>query len=705
MMLEYGKLEFSDDVFFKKKGKKNKVTSDTIYTFDIEVSSLFKLDGVWQSFDYSRDQKEYSGVEKAGVPYIWMFGVEDKVYYGRDFRDFKKVLLKISNPILHKIIWVHNLSYEFQFLLDLISDYKIENMVCRDALKPISFNIKELNIEFRCSYMLTNMSLDNASKEYGTEYKRTGTYDYNKARGKDTPLSKTEMLYCEYDIRSLHSVIKYYRKKYIHLANCPLTSTGEVRKNMRDHLDFWYFYNKTWKQVPDRLMYLRLKATFAGGYTHANMIHANRVQYGVTSKDIASSYPAVLVTEKYPCRPFKEYSEERYKQLSVYDSHCWVFMVEIRNLKSKYYNHYISYSKVVDYDIPSMVTDNGRVVECDHFTLWITEVDLELIKENYNCDIKFLQIFGAVKDYLDLRIIKFVLDQYKGKTELKGVEGMEDLYRVKKANNNCVYGVSCTDKIKGSANYGPHIDRNTKEKVTGWYKLDYRDGEKFDKFVDKTLNELKTSYSNLLSFSTGLYCTCYARRNLYSVLLQIDSDQCYADTDSLKYLNNHDDIFEKYNNNMIEKYKAVIKHYPSLTLDDFMPKDINGNKRPIGFYEDDGYYEEFKTLGAKKYAYRDKKGLHITVSGVSKSGVTALNDDINNFKKGFKWGYEESGKLTHVYNNTQIPFEFKDYKGKTQVSNQIHGVVLQPTTYTLGITSEYESLINEEYDRRFRDNV
>ena len=154
---------------------------------------------------------------------------------------------------------------------------------------------------------------------------------------------------------------------------------------------------------------------------------------------------------------------------------------------------------------------------------------------------------------------------------------------------------------------------------------------------------------------------------------------------------------------MILKYKETIKHYPSLTLDDFMPKDVDGNKRPIGFFEDDGEYIEFKTLGAKKYAYRDKKGLHITVSGVSKSGVSALNDDINNFHKGFKWGYKESGKLTHVYNNDQCEFTFTDYKGNIQRCDQVHGVVLQPTTYTLGITSEYEALIAAEYDRRLRE--
>ena len=702
-MLEYRRLQFSDGSYFKKKGKNNKVTSDTIYTFDIEVTSLFRLDGTWKPFDYNRPQQDYAGVDKVGVPYIWMFGVNDMVYYGRSFADFKSVLLKISDQALHKIIWVHNLSYEFQFLLDLFDGYTIDKMCCRDALKPISFNIKELNIEFRCSYMLTNMSLENAAKEYGTIDKRSGTLDYNLPRGVSTKLTRQEMLYCEYDIKSLFTVIKYYLKKYDHIANIPLTSTGEVRKNLKDHLDYWYFVNNPWRLVPDKDMYLRLMATFAGGYTHANMIHANRVLYNITSQDIASSYPAVMVTEKFPCRPFKQYNEDRYNMLNKYDSYAWFFEVHITNLSSLYYNHYISYSKIYEYDQQSLITDNGRVAACNDFKMWCTDVDLRLIKENYKCDVEFLQIYGAYKDYLDIRIIRFVLEQYKGKTELKNVSGMEDLYRVRKANNNCLYGLTVTNALKNSATYGKYKDKETGEEKIGWKKVDYKDAEEFDEFVNKTLTELKKSYSNLMFYAVGLWVTSYARERLYKTLLKIDRDIVYTDTDSLKYLNNHDDIFKEFNENMILKYNETIKHYPSLKLDDFMPVDTKGNKRPIGFFEFDGYYTEFKTLGAKKYCYREDGDLHITVSGVSKKGVTALNDDINNFHKGFVWGYKESGKLTHVYIDDQLPVEFIDHTGKWQVSTQKHGVVLQPTTYTLGLTSEYESLIAAEYDRRFRE--
>ena len=152
-------------------------------------------------------------------------------------------------------------------------------MCCRDALKPISFVVKELNIQFRCSYMLTNMSLDTASKEYGTVFKRTGTFDYNKLRGETTPLTKIEEDYCCYDCLSLKSIITYFLRKWGHLINIPLTSTGEVRKALRDRLDYWYFLNTSWQLVPDADMYLKLWNTFAGGYTHANMLLSNRILY------------------------------------------------------------------------------------------------------------------------------------------------------------------------------------------------------------------------------------------------------------------------------------------------------------------------------------------------------------------------------------------------------------------------------------------
>lgn len=700
-MKEWKHLEYKDNIVYKKRGK-SRITSDTIYTCDIEVSSLFNVSGVWESFDYELEQIAYSGVPKAGVPYIWMFGVEDQVYYGRHFTDLLKVFKMISDSYVQKVIWIHNLSYEMQFFLDLFEGYTITNMTCRDKLKPIAFDVKELNLKFRCSYMLTNMALDTAAKEYGKVFKLSGQLDYNLARGEDTELSEEELAYCEHDILSLHSIIKYhYLPKYEHIVNIPLTSTGEVRRDLRAQLDYWYFKNNPWRLVPTKDMYLRLRFTFAGGYTHSNMIHSGKIirasDYGlIYSWDIASSYPGVLVTEKFACQHFKQFTYDRYLDLKKRDSYCFFFEVEFKNVKSKYYNHYISFSKIFDYGLHDITTDNGRVMAGTCFKMWLTDIDLEIIEENYNFDIEFLQIFGAYKDFLDERIIKYVLKQYGNKTTLKGVKGQEALYKKSKANNNCIYGLTVTDALKNSTTF-------SMEK--GWKKLDYDDDEAFDKFVDDTLKELKHSYSNIMCYAVGVWVTAYARRNVYKTLLKLDSDVLYCDTDSIKYIGEHDDIFEEYNNKMIDKYNATIKRYKDLSLSDFMPLDSKGNKRPIGFFEREHSMQEFCTLGAKKYCFREvgeNEPLQITVSGVSKKGAVALNDDITNFKKGFTWGYKESGKLTHIYMDDQPEFNFLDYKGKVQHSTQKHGVVLQPTTYTLGLSDIYESLINSIMEQEVR---
>ena len=93
-------------VTIKGKG----LNSDVIYTFDIEVTSLFYINGEWQPFDYSIDN--YDNIDHVAVPYIWMFGIDQEVYYGRNFMDFADVLLKISDKDIRKYIYIHNLSYE-----------------------------------------------------------------------------------------------------------------------------------------------------------------------------------------------------------------------------------------------------------------------------------------------------------------------------------------------------------------------------------------------------------------------------------------------------------------------------------------------------------------------------------------------------------------------------------------------------------------
>lgn len=217
-------------------------------------------------------------------------------------------------------------------------------------------------------------------------------------------------------------------------------------------------------------------------------------------------------------------------------------------------------------------------------------------------------------------------------------------------------------------------------------------------FINDKLDNMKQSYSTLLYYGAGVWITSLSRQHLMDIVLyskEFDKCVCYCDTDSVKYFGDFDYVFEWYNKKVYKHYKELCKRFKDLNIEDFEPLDPKGNKHPIGCYEFDGFYSEFKTLGAKKYVAREDGKLHLTVSGVAKSGVIALNDNIDNFKKGLVFDYNTSGKLTHFYNDNQPETDIIDYERNVYHSTISYGITLAPTTYTLGTTELYDLLIEK----------
>ena len=128
------------------KTKKQGVWSDNVYTFDCETTTLINYIGTWQQWD--RELETFANT-KCAITYIWMFGANDKTYYGRDIHDFAHILKAMSDPHATKVIYIHNLPFEWQnVILDLIDANKwhVVDMLARAQHKPIQFKIKELNI-------------------------------------------------------------------------------------------------------------------------------------------------------------------------------------------------------------------------------------------------------------------------------------------------------------------------------------------------------------------------------------------------------------------------------------------------------------------------------------------------------------------------------------------------------------------------------
>ena len=108
-------IEFS--TFYWQRKNRVDIVNDDIMCFDIETSSAFKHKDSNTLEPYTGKSKEYyRECEKYALCYIWQFSINDNIFYGRTLEDFKAFLDELEEYEPHKkFIYVHNLSYEFNF--------------------------------------------------------------------------------------------------------------------------------------------------------------------------------------------------------------------------------------------------------------------------------------------------------------------------------------------------------------------------------------------------------------------------------------------------------------------------------------------------------------------------------------------------------------------------------------------------------------
>ena len=660
----------------KTEYDKKKTYDDTIFTFDIETSSYIKVDGIiYPASNYDRFKDSKAEIEYLSCMYIWMFSVEDQVYYGRTWAELQMFLSKLDHYSPdRKIVYVHNLAFEFQFMQ---SHLEVKNVFARKSRKVIGFELTDFNFEFRCSLYLTNVKLAMLPKIYNLPVeKKVGDLDYSLIRNSDTKLSRKELGYCEYDCLVLYETIKFFKTQYCHVFKIPKTSTGIVRKEFKDLVEGDENYYRRVKKAynSDPYIYTMLVRTFQGGYTHANMIYADEILKNVSSFDLASSYPYHMLTRMYPATRFRKSNIKRAEDMI--SGFAYLLKVRFYNLDSKYYNHFISLSKCYDYLEP--VVDNGRVIRMKECIMYLTDVDLRLYLDCYNCEYEILEAYSAIYKYLPIQLVNFILDKYEAKTALKGVDPIA--YALTKAMYNSIFGMSVTNSIREEVTYS---------REEGWQEIPLSN-EEIEKKLRKEFN-----YA-FLSFSWGVWITSWARDSLIRQIMRNDEKNAYSDTDSLKLLEGYDPTpIEEHNRNVLEGIKVICSER-NINIERFRPKDKKGKQHLIGVFENETAeepYSKFITLGAKKYCYEDSEGLHITVSGVPKSGAKCLSC-IEEFRNGFVFPHEFTNKLTLCYNDYMQSHTVTDYQGNSVfIEEGNSGVTMIGTDYTLGMSFDYESLI------------
>lgn len=657
------------------------------------------------ALDIETTSTTLSGGVKAAFMYVWaiQIGVGSEVIYGRTWGELVDILERLSTELelfenRRLVIYVHNLGYEFQFMRKYFTWLDVFSLSERNPLKALC----DLGIEFRCSYKLSGFSLDNTAKNLVRHSikKLTGTVDYNLIRTHETPLTQEELDYVKNDVQIVTAYIDEQIDYYKDITKIPMTNTGRVRNYVRQNCYYtsknhrktdrgkYFRYRKIMEDLTlTPAVYVQLKRAFMGGFTHANANYSGKVLENVSSIDFTSSYPAVMVSEKFPMSRFKDIAIRSESEFNKYCAkYAMIFDIRFTNIRAKI-NHevYLSESKCTSLTNPSI--NNGRVFSADVLATTITEVDLDIMKQVYSWDsIELANVKYAHKGYLPKAIIESILNLYQDKTVLKGVQGKETEYMLSKGMLNSIYGMCVTDVVKNNAIY-----------TDGWSTEIVNPLEVIDKY--------NTSKTRFLYYPWGVWVTAYARRNLWTGILAIGDDYVYSDTDSLKLLNygKHTNYIKWYDAQIIRKMVDVCNHY-KLNPDLLKPKTREGVEKMLGVWDFEGTYSRFKTLGAKRYLVEENSKLQLTVAGLSKqNGVKYMLRKSNNcntavfnmFDDSLYIPANETGKNTHTYIDNELKFKITDYQGNDSTIEVLSSVHLEPCDFTLSISRQYNEFLRQ----------
>ena len=680
-----------------KHKKKPKYIIYTFATFDIETTTID------------------NGIDTPyGFMYHWQMDVGGYVVTGRRWEEWIQFMLKLveifkTDETRNFVVYIQNEAFEFQFIRDFINEYMGGFTVfAAQRRKPIYVTTGN-GIQFRCSYKLTNMSLEKAvENELGVVHcKAAGDLDYRVIRTADTPLDDTEYGYCVSDVVSLYELIeRRLINEHDNLESIPMTSTGYVRRDCRNSCRKDEDYREEFlKQEMTESVYTLLMEAGRGGNTHANRYMSGRVWHDVDSFDVASSYPAQMFLRKFPVSKFTPYGDiESMTELDgLLLEYACLFRVIFTGLeiKDNIGMPYIAISKATAHS-KHVTLDNGRVLSVinredrendrGYIALTLTDIDFQIIKEQYTWDEMSISDFHiATYGYLPDALLSQVMAYFRAKTELKDkikeaeerdaeeeLANLTYLYAKSKNRLNGIFGMCYTNPVHNVISIN-------------------EDGEWIEDVpeIATALKKYWKSRNSFLVYAWGVWITAWARRHLEDLFNALGQDKViYGDTDSGKAV----DVD-------ISKIDALNAKIMSLADKRGAYCDYNGTRYYMGIYEHENKVPiaKFKTLGAKKYVYEDEKGLHVTISGVNKKLGPKELESIDNFVPGFI--FKEAGGLTLYYNDAEQGIHQITVDGCTMTTASNIGMV--DSTYEIGITREYAELIgyNIYYDIDKSDNI
>ena len=421
-------------------------------------------------------------------------------YKGTDIKSFLETIIKIKP----EKCYFHNLRYDGSFILDYLLKHKCKVSNDRklniNDLKPlISVDGSWYSIDWVTGYdkkarhytvtkfvdslKLLNMSVRKIAKSFELPFSK-GDCDYFKERPIGYEPTDEEWDYIKRDVEIVALALEE-----MFANNCDSLTIGSCAlKNFTENIGIDKFAQYFPQLPPEEDSFIR--KAYKGGFTWLNPIYENKeVKSGVVY-DCNSMHPSAMHDKPMPVgRPHLFFGEPPKKKLWVAQYH-----VDSCELKDKH--------------IPCIqIKNNWRYIETEYLKeihdddIYITNIDYELIKENYEIEGEFVFGYsfeskvGIFSDYID-SWMKVKATTTGGKRQIA------------KLMLNTLYGKFGTRPERVSKE--PIIDGNRVRLVTGPKEM------------------CKSVY-----IPVACFVTAYSRDNIIRNALKEYDRFIYCDTDSL----------------------------------------------------------------------------------------------------------------------------------------------------------------------------
>lgn len=667
-----------------------------------KTSASYRRDHKYSPMVASFDLESTNYKNLFSFMYIWQFGLEDQVVYGRTWDEFREFLADLKEHLHinynHKlIVFDHGLRFDFGFFM---REVPIDGRIIAKSKHEIVMCTVFDCLEFRDSYSYSEKSLEAMGEELGLNKLK---YDYRKIRHSGTELTPDELAYCCRDCEILQL---YYTKQsdlYRGVSKIPLTATLRVKRIMLEKMRLTDSKSGLMMGMirkrqlnpaspADLLVLQHLRIAFFGGFNYCNLVHKGELMHDVDDFDANSHYIAQILLHKFPKNrfeplPLPERAEELIKHSGIYKNKAMLITFRYYDLEAIlpdvaflpiYNKNYIECELV---DRKSMVTHKMMHMHTGIMTL--TDVDFYLMSKYYKMrNIKILQVlgsdYGVLPDYITSTCTDLYIKKSTAKAALKEIKKErkptaeeQAAYDLVKRQLNRVYGIFVQDPVKANYMYnGVSVVVDPTDKIT----------------------TKRTQYSPVL-YQWGVWVAAWARFELLTLFGALCQDTeadgtkyysnkiLYCDTDSIKGHDLNLSIIAQYNENVkkrVRKY-AETKRIPFELLDG------------LGEFERE-HYDHFKAIGLKQYAYITPNGVfRYHISGLAQpkpdeEGVErcyfdkfdTLYEKLEALDQDMIVEPEESGLLKQIFGGERDAEQITDYQGNTQSVKVRSYVLLVP---------------------------